>query len=212
MRSVQANSTIVVVGSWNLAIVNPEWGATSLFRTEGVEAEFLISEAGYKLKFRHNNVSVTPEPGRIVIGALVDTPECLEFAEATTMRLLELLPVTPVTAVGINFGYHEEQVAVDLAALFNTSDVARFAGEGLALTSSEIRRTLQFEDRQLRLRLSMTENAELGVHLNYHKAVQSGPEGRESLEGRVVRYRQHSLDFLRNMYGLQLEERPINEQ
>lgn len=205
MRSVLAQRTIVLVGSWNLAILNPGWVAEVIFEAAGVEAELIVADAGMRVKFNHGNVSVAPEPGRVVIGSLQETDDCLNASERIARRLLQQLPVTPVSAFGINFGYVEEHVPQGVAELFNGQDIAAYGAQGLAIRGSELRRRLQFEDRELRMRLALNEGAGLDIRLNYHKRVANADEAQAALAERPVRFRQHAERLLAAVYELQLD-------
>ncbi|KAB2911413.1 MAG: hypothetical protein F9K29_22580 [Hyphomicrobiaceae bacterium] len=205
MRDVLQDRTIVLLGSWNMAILNPGWIAKELFEADGIEAEIAIAEGRTRLKYRHEDVSVNPQPSRVVVSALSVSDECLQRTEAAAARLLELLPITPVSAIGINFGYSQEQLPENIAKIFNTADVALIGQHGLAIKQSNLVRHLTFEDRELRLRLTITEDLSLRVHLNYHKAVAHANEARDAILEKAIVYRRKGEELLRAIYGLERE-------
>ena len=157
MKNVLDDRTIVLVGSWNVAILNPDWVARDLFGVNAVEAQILIADGQTSLKYKVGNVSISPQPSRVIISSLAGTDECLQESEGIAARLLERLPVTPVAAVGVNFGYTEEQIPENIADIFNTHDIALFGQRSMQVKQINLVRHLGYEDRELRFRLSKTE-------------------------------------------------------
>jgi hypothetical protein len=205
MKNVLDDRTIVLVGSWNVAILNPDWVARELFGVDTVEAQILIAEGQTSLKYKVDNVSISPQPSRVIVASLATTDECLQQSECIAARLLERLPVTPVTAIGVNFGYVEEQIPENIAGIFNTHDIALFGQRKLQVKQVNLVRHLAYEDRELRFRLSKTEQNTLRIHLNYHKVVPSATEGKASILGKSVPFRAASEQLLRELYNLELE-------
>lgn len=205
MQPVAEDYTIVIPGNWNLAILNPDWIARTLFQAEGVEAQITIVAGTTSLRYRHNQVIIAPNANRVLFSTSELSAENLAAAEAAAERILEQLPVTPVSGVGINFGYRQDQIPENVADIFNAADVAALAARDLAITRLSVTRTIRYDERDLRLRLTQTEDNSLRVHLNYHKAVGSSEEARQAIHQKVAAYLAHGEGILRDIYGLELE-------
>jgi hypothetical protein len=173
---------------------------------ETVEAQILLAGGQTSLKYRSGNVSITPQPDRVIVSSLVATDDCLRQTEGIATRLLSQLPVTPVTAVGINFGYADDQIPEYIAAIFNAQDIAPLGQRNLEVRRINLVRHLSFEDRELRFRLSKTEQNALSIHLNYHKGVGSAEEGRTAILDKSVPFRTAGELMLREVYNLALED------
>ena len=52
---------------------------------------------------------------RIIFGPRSSLPDAIQATENGAVKVLQLLPVTPIKAAGINFGFVEETVSIDLA-------------------------------------------------------------------------------------------------
>jgi hypothetical protein len=206
MKKVLEDRTIVVVGSWNLAILNPEWLTRNVFEADGAEMQIVISAGQPSLRYRHDSALLHPQQDKVVFSCLNGTDACSDNIETLAERLLAKLPVTPVSGIGINFGFIQEEVPENLADLFNTRDIAGFGQKDLLIREMTIARQVSFEDRELRLRLSITPENSLKVHLNFHKSVSTADEARGAIHGKSGLYKTASEDLLRDIYGLEMEE------
>lgn len=206
MKPVPEARTIVLAGSWNLAILNPNWVAEQIFRAEGVEVEIVVSEAQTRLRYSHDGVAISPQANRVVFTALLDSNECLQRAEDLAAKLLELLPLTPMGAVGFNFPYEEDPVPENIAAIFNTVDLAAIGRAGFDVKATSLSRTLAFEDRELRFRLTLADQTKLRAQLNFHKPTASGALARAAILAKAVAYRAAGEAMLQDIYDLRLEE------
>ena len=116
--------------------------------------------------------------------------------------VLAELPVTPITAVGINFAYVEDNPWVDLAGLFEIRDNSKVSDQELEINSTSIIRELKFEDRVMNFRLKQASNVTFGF--NFHKSVTTAAQAREALDGKLTPFRRNSEEFLAKLYGLEL--------
>src|SRR5262245_61886273 len=114
--------TIVIVGSWNVAILNPEWVGREVLEVPNVEMELLFGNMRPSLRISSPQVSVIPTSMQVVINPRHATDESLQAAERAAIILLDKLRVTPITAIGINFAYNEEAVPPGIAGLFTIAD------------------------------------------------------------------------------------------
>jgi hypothetical protein len=205
MKPMLDEWTIVVVGSWNIAILNPEWVGREMLSSQEIEVELLFGAVRPQVKINSPSVSVIPAPNRVVINARQPSPDSLAEAEAATARMLEKLPVTPVTALGINFGYVEELMPVSVAQLFRIGDTCKISDVPLTIKSTSIKRRFDYDGRDLNFRLTQTEDAKLTIHFNYHISTNSAAAAKEALLGKVLMFQQHSQELTRQLYELELE-------
>lgn len=118
---------------------------------------------------------------------------------------MEKLPETPVNGLGINFGFVEDNVPVELAALFQIGDTGKISDERLVIKSTTITRQLEYDGRDLNLRMTQTDK--LSFHFNYHKNVPSALLAKDAIEGKVLIYKNHATSLMHRLFSLDLEER-----
>jgi hypothetical protein len=204
MKAVSGDWTIVLAGSWNMAILNPSWMAREIFCADPITVEVVVGEGTLALRYSHHNVAITPHPERIIFNATDASEAGLQTVEELACRLLEKLPVTPLVGVGINFGFEEDDVRRDVSEIFNIRDTGKFAEHNLPVSRSSIIRQIDdYDDRQINFRMSL-ENAILRMHFNFHKPVEAGPQAIAALRGKAVEYKDFSLSLLRTLYDLEI--------
>jgi hypothetical protein len=192
--------TIVIVGSWNVAILNPDWVAQEVFEQNQISVEVLFGpgQAGFKLCSEF--VQLIPSPDRIILSAT--SADGIENAERAATRLLERLPVTPVTSIGVNFGFLEPEPGSDLLSLFDLKDKGPISDGGWAIQETSILRALKLDDRTLNLRLTHGNHG-VSFHLNFHWNVRSTAEAKTTIEGKVTSLRHEAASILKNIYNLE---------
>lgn len=205
MKPRAADWTIVIAGSWNLAILNPQWVATHLFETKDVALEVMIGEGLPRLRMLKGNVSFIPNVDKVILASSSPSDETVQAAEQIARKLLELLPVTPVSAVGINFGYDEDELPPSVLALFELSDAALLAEAELSIKSSTIARSIAREDSMLNYRISIDDNSAAHIHLNFHQDIRAGEQALQAVTGKAVQYKTFGEKLLSEVYSLEME-------
>jgi hypothetical protein len=198
--------TVVIVGSWNIAILNSDWIGSAVFDVQETEVELLFGTIRPQIKISAPHASLTPALDRVVLNCRRPDEASLAAVERSADRLLEKLPLTPVTAIGINFGYKEQDVPADVAELFRIGDTARISDLDLAITSTTITRQLAYDGRELNFRMIQSANDVLQFHFNYHQNVQSADAARALLAGKMLMYERHSQDMLLRLYQITRQE------
>lgn len=204
MRLDPERFSIVLVGAWNVSILNPDWVTTVLFDGEPIVIELLLGD----LTWRFSSPMAVLEVGdqrvqlRSALRADADLADAaIEPLERLAIRLLEALPETPVRAVGINFGF---QVAKGVAV----AELDRPAGTsvaGAALRAVRIQETLDFAGRQVNVNLVRegfgSAEATIRVEVNHHDEVppgivrHRGKVASELLRGRTIAAKTLSLQI-----------------
>lgn len=205
MKPVASDWTIVIVGNWNMAILNPDWVASEILEKEQVGIEALIGPGMPSYRYISDEFIIIPRPDRVTISSTLTTPASLNRVESLACTVLEKLPVTPISAIGVNFGYMEEEV-IELAEIFAISDRMKIADAGLDVFESTIVRSMKFDEKMLNLRISQKEDGNIRIHLNYHKAVSSAEEASGYIRDKINDFRQHAENLLADVYNIELEE------
>jgi hypothetical protein len=167
--------SIVLVGAWNVSILNPEWVATVLFDGEPIGIELLLGDLTWRFRSAAAVLEVGEQRVQIRSAIAADaelTDGKLEPVERLALQLLEALPETPVRAVGINFSFRIESAVPELDRAESTSP-----RDG-SLRSLRIQQTLDLSGRQVNVHL-LREGLGTGevvtrVEVNHHDEVAAG--------------------------------------
>jgi len=134
--------------------------------------------------------------------------------ERACCSVLRDLPHTPVTAIGVNFGFVERDPSEELLGLFNLSDVGSILQERWQMRQRKLVRKLSREESTLNLSLTLEEEeGRVDVECNFHTDTPSDQPDRspadmasEAIDGRVLELRDTCLHLLEAVYHLQVEE------
>jgi hypothetical protein len=140
---------------------------------------------GHPPMFRIRGVSVITAPERLTVFAHSQEKTDLDAAENTAIKLLELLPHTPMTAVGENVKFRVDESDV-LREHFNVdlklSEIFDFPFD---LVKTEIRSSLDIDGRILNF-FRERSDSETIVHFNFHYPVKSASEGKNALKSTFI--------------------------
>jgi hypothetical protein len=148
--------SVVIVGFWNRMIFTPEWVGKKLFQVEVLEKLIPLIPVA-PLIYRTEHVELIVDSMRLVFHARKSTPDCISEAEELAISAMEKLPETPISAVGINFGFSEVQPDDNLLDLFNFKDNIDIGELGWQTGSRTIVR--EFEKNECRFNLTLSLKA-----------------------------------------------------
>jgi hypothetical protein len=209
MRPKQDAWSIVLAGYWNRMIFTPEWVGARLFHQELIETKIALLPI-FPIIYRHAQVELEVGAPHLIFRPRFNTAMSLQLAEQMAMTVLVELPNTPLSGVGVNFAFIEEDPRVDLVELFNLADRADVAQAGLVTRETNLARKLSGEEGTLNLSLSY-DGTSMGIDLNYHTETNANAAARAAVANRVVRLRDAAIAFIKDVYHLQLEEREGRE-
>ncbi len=185
MKPVLQNWTLVLAGGWNVSIFQPQWVAKHVFQQDDIVVEVAMATGPPGLVFLSNHVSLAARSDRLVFGCKNTTDETLAALEVAALRVLELLPHTPLTAFGINFGFVEENPSNELVRLFETADLTQISDFGCEIAKTTISRQLRIEDKILNLSQTL-EAGQVHIFFNFHFEVPDAGAARAKLVNVVI--------------------------
>jgi hypothetical protein len=204
--------SIILVGYWNRLIFTPEWVGRKLFGgVEQVQVEIPILPVD-PIVYTNDMIELKVGGGRLVFRALTSNMVNLKAIETAAMITLQELNDTPILGVGINFAFQEKRPPKELKTCFEFPDEATSRKAGW---KSPIRRAVRHHEKGgKKLTFVATESPD-GIHLdlNYHQESEK-TVGTDTVlkclnEG-IETYWDTSLDFLKRVYKVQLEEAASN--
>jgi hypothetical protein len=100
---MKVEASIVSVGSWNSRILTPAWVSANVFAMpNGESMNIALNEQQMTLCYEWNGIQLLMSDTRIEFKSNKQSKETLTLMEQCYQRLSELLPYTPVAAVGYN--------------------------------------------------------------------------------------------------------------
>lgn len=104
--------SIIIIGNWNPRIFTPSWIKLNLFSlSEDADLQGLVNFEDLDFAFKYEGIVIIPKFNSIEIN-IEDYEEDKGILVGTiATKILELLPQTPIKALGVNIGFllHREQ-------------------------------------------------------------------------------------------------------
>jgi hypothetical protein len=199
---------VVLAGHWNRMIFTPEWIADNLFKQDVVETEIALLP-GFPARYRHPQVLMEAARQGLVFRPRFDTDESLKMAEEMASTALRDLPNTPLSGVGINFSFNEQNPPVDLLKLFSIGDTSAIEKRGWEVPVTALVRKLTGDQGTLNLTLGYDGSA-VTIDMNYHtetpgKTLDANAIARASVANRTKSLRDQAVELIGEIYNLRLE-------
>lgn len=207
MRVLTDKWNITILGPWNTAIFAPKWVGEHVFGSAEIEIQVEFSlTPGMPTRYRANDVFFLPQPGRIQLApAAPSEAGAMVRAEEAACLLLDTLPHTPVSAIGVNFGFIEPTPEGKLTSLFSAQDITALSGAGLVIAERELRRKIDSHSGAINLRLVESTDT-VTCLVNHHFDTSGAAEAVTAIKGKVEEMRTTTLSILEQIYGLELDE------
>lgn len=215
MELVKGSATLVLLGIWNPAILNPEWLARYVFNKGDIEVPVTLEFTPFPgLPPRLTIEGIVIQPGRTrVVITLPDKlgDEELDKVEGVTAALFKELPHTPIQAVGQNFEFVETAPTEEQLRIFTSAnDLPQKCDFLFDTTSQKIVASIAFEERSLNLTRTFA-NSRLTTSFNFHYNVTRASDAAAKTTGAhsfKENYR-HALRIIRSLYGVDLTAQQI---
>jgi hypothetical protein len=211
MDLLKESVSLVLVGIWNPAILNPEWLGKHLFEKEGgvpVTLEF-SAVPGALPRLTMERTIIEPGRNRVVLrpeGDLSDQE--LDRVTGVAVKLLRLLPHTPMQGCGENFEFVEAAPGADHLNVFTAANdlPAKLQFEFTA-KRHQIVSSIDFEGRTLNLTRTHADG-QLRVAFNFHyNASSAGDAGTKLAAGPTFsENHRRALEILKSLYNTEQPE------
>lgn len=162
--------SVVLVGAWNPAILSPAGISVHVFGLPlGQPVRVAVPLDGvsaYLVANTEDTLTAYVKENRLQINLRQCRYQNLQLGLAAALRVLDVLPLTPLAAVGINLDFISPDPIPELAELTNSPADIRIAQEGMAIRVSSLQRTLQLPVGVLNV--TVTTSATSRVRCNFH--------------------------------------------
>jgi hypothetical protein len=199
-------STLVIVGAWNQAIFTEPWVQANIFAgPETVNMEVSASAQGLIPRFSGGAFRLIVGPDRLVWTPTHFRDDTIGEMEEGAKRLLGKLAVTPIHAVGINFGFEVRDAAGPLRLALETGDARTLTDSGIQVESMLVKRTFKLGGRTLNFAITRVGDGPTQLDLNFHQQVDGAKVAGAHLDGALLKSKGDALDLLERLYELKLE-------
>jgi hypothetical protein len=191
MQIVPKETSLVIAGAWNAAILTPNWVLKYGLQKKGEEPVKIFFSAALGTVFEFpryelNEFSFVVGPQALILSPPETVPEKLERVEDAAARMLDILKYTPVNGVGHNFEFQDENPSSDDLAVFTAArqDFAEGLPCGWVPAASTL--TSSFMNASGNVILNIIRIFDAGtvkVKFNFHHPVPSVEKALEILRG-----------------------------
>lgn len=196
-------NALVIAGSWNNAILNPQWITKFVLPDTQMSVEIPLN-INASLRMSTEELRIFTLDGKLNIAVLKHDDAVFNKIGELGISIADKLMHTPVTAFGINFVFEcEGSEKVD--SLFSLVDNDEISKAGFTINSYQIRREMQSGGKQLLLNI-VKLNDKYSFDFNYHTQIKSLVEFKDKFdETDIVKYKNESIELLNKLYDLELK-------
>ncbi len=193
MNINHGETSLVIAGAWNPAILSPQWVlqhglGKALDGTNRIQA-YLPAGQGVIFEFPRyvlEDFTFTARADALVIVPIATEQERMAVAEDAAAKMLQELRHTPLGGIGHNFEFHEPNPQPDQLQVFTDSrqDIADEMPEGWNPTSAVV--VSSFASGTNAVVLNISRHFEAGtllVKMNFHHSVADVDQALQILRG-----------------------------
>ena len=214
MKLIPDETSLVVAGAWNSAIVTPEWIQRFGLKKEPDQASpfqaVIPVGAGMFFEFPRFNfdgMSVMVRPDAMLLTPSDLSEAKMDEIETVAANVVAELKHTPIGGIGHNFGFSDENPDIDFLTAFTDSQAALVgaAPDGWNVSATLLSTTMTFEETQVNIQ-RVVNGGRLSIKFNFHHTVADGPKALQVLKGeggykRVAENFRVARDIIKKMYG-----------
>lgn len=203
---------LVSLGAWNPAIFSPEWAKKNIADNKDKDVVLAIPmslpiQLLLPPRLTVDDVNIFATGQTLVFECVEFSDEGIESCLRKFSRISELLPHTPITAVGVNYRFDcliEE--SVQLSDLFSFSDAPRINAQSYPLKSATIKRAYALQDDVVFNLSAEMSSDKVRMEFNYHADVSSLVTAAAKMNRETVfSYRDQAIRFMQEVYGIGMD-------
>lgn len=194
---------LVLMGGWNKHIFTPPWVNKFLLPDEKLKVEFPLNIDG-SLRITGDKIRISIVGNKLNLVAVNSSDEVFDIIQEVSLKIVDCLPHTPVSAFGINFLFEAEtnKMLEDFQKLNDIDSYSTINGE---IQKTQIRRTVKFENKLLNLTIDFEEKSS-NFNFNYHYNIISISAFKEIItNSSILSHKLHALDVLKNVFEIENE-------
>jgi hypothetical protein len=191
MELMPSDTSLVLAGAWNAAILTPTWVQKFGFDAPVDQRVQVFVPAGLGPVFEFpryviGSLSYTIRPDALVVAPQDDSEDSLQLAEDVVARMLRALPHTPLSGIGHNFAFRDPAPQPGILRTFTDAnrDLSAVVPQGWHSTSASIALTLKHDERNVLINITRIFDAGIIImRFNFHHPISSYDEAMNILSG-----------------------------
>ncbi|MFN3713663.1 MAG: hypothetical protein ACK4SX_08395 [Alcanivoracaceae bacterium] len=202
-------SSIVLVGAWNARIFTPQWIASNGIVAEGedVTVEITFGVAPYHSRLKFNRVILQLSDDKLAFIPSEDSEQAFESCRSVAAKIVELLPHTPLAAMGINRHYIWEGGQISgngvLGDIFNFNDDPLLGQNNWVVGSRAVKRVVEKAGLRANFAIELSEEGEVSFGFNFHYLEGNVTRIKEILEQKQSKeFTDAAKEIIRDVYGV----------
>lgn len=194
MKLVSTETSLVIAGAWNPAILTPDWvlkhGLGKTSDESNLVQAFLPAMQGVIFEFpryKLEQLTYLVRPDALILSPVESSDDELKSLERMAAKILEELKHTPITGIGHNFTFIDASPQPQALDLFTASrqDLTDNMPEGWTPATTTLNATFKNAKENVILNIQRQIDAnELKVSFNFHHPVKSEDDAKLIFEGR----------------------------
>jgi hypothetical protein len=205
MQIKENSYSIVLVGKWNNAILNPGWLVENLFEgNPEVKIEFSLN-ADMPSRYIIKNIIIAPSTDRVIFISNDNSDDSISLMESIAVKLCSILEHTPLVAVGVNFAYIEKVNKDKLLPLLNFSDNDSYSDNNWNISNQSIKRNLIKDHYNVNVSIAINKESDFELTFNYHYPATNVANIKECLVGKAIDYKNKAIELAKIIYEIELE-------
>lgn len=213
MEEIKNACSIVILGGWNTRILTPPWLSNHVYKKGVLEVLFPVDPTLPIIISDPESFSINISNTRLLLNPVNINEEKLKLMAEGAFTILTTLEHTPVSAVGINYGFKENVKQIEFLNYIEQdgSDLQNKFVDLHKLTNINLIRTFkmsdQFDNRIMNFKmLKAYKSSEIIVEFNFHKDVNEAKEAANLVkQNNVIELHNFAINFLTTYYGFTLE-------
>ncbi len=193
-------SNLVIVGAWNVSIVNPLWlydQFPNILKNPTKCKAFIKMVPTTVYQYIFDDATLELSSSKITLIPKSDNQKALQFVLKLGLSIYERLPHTPVIAVGHNFNYKvgkKEALSILKILEDRKAEVLLNSINSENVIEKETKYSFAFSDYQLSISL-IDKNDIISVSMNYHYPIESQPNVEKAINDLIVNYKDSKIIY-----------------
>ncbi len=193
-------SNLVIIGAWNVSIINPPWlydQFPNILKNKGECTTFIKMVPSTVYQYNFDQAIVELSSSRITLIPKSDNQKSLSFISRLGLSIYDRLPHTPVIAVGHNFIYKVgKKDALSIIKILEDRKAEFFLNSINSdnIIEKEAKYSFAFTDHHLSISF-IDKNDIISVSLNYHYPIESRLNIEKAIQDLIVNYKDSKIIY-----------------
>jgi hypothetical protein len=202
MKYIATETTLVIAGAWNPAILTPQWVLENGLKQntdKGTVVNVMLPVGTPTIEFPRFDLKIldyVARPEALVLYPKEPTEKCYQSTVMAAKNILSLLSHTPVSGIGYNFQFHDDAPQVDHVRDINESQkvLLNHSPEDYNISSRAIVTSLKKDNKIINIQ-RVFDGTRLTASFNFHHTINKCDAAGEIL-GAENQYKNFYEDYL----------------